>query len=41
MLKNIKKDIVEAAKLAGALYVGFALAYTSIKIIDVIGGLIF
>lgn len=41
MLKNIKKDIVDAAKLAGALYAGFAVAYTTVKLLDLILGLIF
>lgn len=41
MLRNIKKDLVEAGKLALALYAGGAIAWTSINIINTILELIF
>lgn len=41
MLRNIKKDLVEAGKLALALYAGGAIAWTSVNIINTILELIF
>lgn len=41
MMKRIKKDMVEAGKLAGALYAGVAIAWTSVSIINGILELIF
>lgn len=41
MMKRIKKDMVEAGKLALALYAGGAIAWTSVNIINAILELIF